>query len=184
MKTNENRKAMLIVLTGYMGSGKTAVGKRLAEKMEVGFTDLDDVIAQQEGRSISDIFRIKKEIYFRKKERFYLEKILTTKDKTVLALGGGTPCYGGNMELILSRTPHVFYLKAGVATLLQRLEKEQHSRPLLKDIKKEDLSGFIRKHLFERSYFYLKAPHIIAVDGLLPGEIAEEIIKRLPPEEN
>ena len=173
---------MLVVLTGYMGSGKSVTGKLLSEALESRFIDLDDYIAEQENMRIPELFRVKGEIWFRKKERFYLEAVLKSKVKTVIALGGGTPCYGENMERILSRTPHVFYLKASVATLIRRLEKEQHNRPLIKDIKKADLPDFIRKHLFERHYFYAKAPDTIAVDGLSPAEVAARIMERITPD--
>lgn len=167
---------MLIVLSGYMGSGKSLVGAALAEKLNYDFIDLDDFIVQQEKMSIAALFRIKGEIYFRKKELLYLQELLKDRKKTVLALGGGTPCYGKNMELILEHTPHVFYLKATIETLVHRLKKEQQQRPLIKDIQKEKLSEFIRKHLFERNYYYLKSPNVIAIDGLQPSEVAEFIM--------
>ncbi len=156
------------------------MGAALAKKLNYDFIDLDDFIAQQEKTSIAALFRIKGEIYFRKKEFFYLQELLKSRKKTVLALGGGTPCYGKNMELILEHTPHVFYLKATIETLVHRLKKEQQQRPLIKDIQKEKLSEFIRKHLFERSYYYLKAPNSITVDNLQPLEVAERIIASIP----
>ena len=173
---------MLIVLTGYMGSGKSLVGKSLSERLNCRFIDLDHFIARREKMSIPEIFRTRGEIYFRKKERSYLEEVLNIKEKTVIALGGGTPCYGENMEIILSATPYVFYLKASADTLLRRLAKEQYSRPLIKDIKKADLPEFIQKHLFERSFFYLKAPYRIAVDELPPEKIADIIIEKFVPD--
>lgn len=170
---------MQIVLAGYMGSGKSRIGKVLAKKLKYRFTDLDQFIAQQEAMPVTALFRTKGELYFRKKERFYLEALLNTNENTVIALGGGTPCYGDNMELILRHTPHVFYLKATVETLIQRLKRGQQSRPLIKDIKAADLPDFIRKHLFERSYFYLKAPYTIAVDGLQPKAVAAAILEKI-----
>ena len=164
---------MLIILSGYMGCGKSLVGATLAQKLNYDF------IAQQEKMSISALFRLKGELYFRRKEFFYLRELLKNRKKTVLALGGGTPCYGKNMDLILEHTPYVFYLKATVETLEQRLKKEQQQRPLIKDIQREKLSEFIRKHLFERAYYYLKAPNSIAVDDLQPLEIAARIIANI-----
>ena len=83
---------MKIVLIGYMGSGKSAVGKQLASKLQILFKDLDNEIEILEGNSISQIFSDKGEIYFRKKEREILTDILTTEKNLVLATGGGTPC--------------------------------------------------------------------------------------------
>ena len=100
-----------------MGSGKSVTGRLLAENLNSRFIDLDDFITEKEHMSIPELFGKKGEIYFRKKERFYLESILETVEKAVVALGGGTPCYGDNMDLIISRTPYVFYLKATAQTL-------------------------------------------------------------------
>jgi shikimate kinase len=170
---------MMIILLGYMGSGKSLVGKLLAEKLAYDFIDLDHFMEEKERISIAELFKGKGELYFRKKESLYLKEILTTQKETVIALGGGTPCYGDNMTLILKHTPYVFYLKAALRTLVNRLEKDQNSRPLLGSLKKEDLPDFVRKHLFERSYFYLKAPHSIAVDNSPPEDIAKKIQQKL-----
>ena len=90
---------MKIVLLGYMASGKSSIGKKLAKILNVPFVDLDDLISEKEKLSIPEIFKTKGEIYFRKKEIENLENFFQ-KDKFVLAVGGGTPCYGNNMDLI------------------------------------------------------------------------------------
>lgn len=167
-----------VILIGYMGSGKSAVGKLLAEKLAYRFIDLDEYIERREGATIDSLFQNRGEVYFRKKEAQYLQEVVSLTG-TVIALGGGTPCYGTNMNVILERTPMVFYLKASVSTLLKRLEGEVTQRPLIKGLLKEDLPEFIRKHLFERNFFYLQAPHSIVVDELSVIEVAGKLIEKI-----
>ncbi|NAS32688.1 shikimate kinase [Flavobacteriaceae bacterium R38] len=166
----------MIVLIGYMGSGKTMIGSFLAKDLGKSFIDLDDYIQEKEKMSIPDIFKNKGEVYFRKKEYLYLKELLEQKsDDVILSVGGGTPCYGVNMELIKEATKHTFYLKATIETLLNRLLKERDKRPVISHLKEEDLSEFIRKHLFERNFYYLQATHKIEVDTRSVEEVALKI---------
>jgi len=153
-----------IVLVGYMGSGKSSIGKILAKNLGHEFIDLDDYIESCEEMKIKDIFQLKGEVYFRKKEFGYLNEILESKSNLVLSTGGGTPCYGENMNAILETTPNVFYLNVSINGLIQRLLPEKEHRPLIANIPNEELPEFIGKHLFERSYFYAKAHHTIHCD--------------------
>jgi len=164
-----------IVLVGYMGSGKTTIGKLLANKLKVSFLDLDEVIEQGLEDSISNIFNGKGEIFFRKKENEYLIDVLSKKEKLILSTGGGTPCYSGNMETMLTLADHVFYLKVSIPGLVKRLLLEKEHRPLIKNIDNGDLPEFIGKHLFERNNFYLKANHIIECDDKDPETLVAEI---------
>ena len=91
---------MIVVLMGYMGSGKSTIGKELATLLKYNFLDLDDYISEKENATISDIFKDKGEIYFRKKETEYLKEIINSYNDIVLALGGGTPCYGNNLKIL------------------------------------------------------------------------------------
>lgn len=166
---------MKIVLVGYMGSGKSTIGKLLAGNLDYEFIDLDDHIESSEALSIPDIFESKGEIYFRKKEFEYLNEILNTKDDFVLSTGGGTPCYGENMLAILKATSNVFYLKVSIAGLINRLISEKEHRPLISNIPNEELPDFIGKHLFERSYFYSQANHILLCDENSMQELVLEI---------
>ena len=84
---------MIIVLIGYMASGKSTIGRILADKLNYSFIDLDDYIEEKEQTSVSEIFKSKGEIYFRKLETTSLQALLNNKDNLVLSLGGGTPCY-------------------------------------------------------------------------------------------
>ncbi|MDT7829911.1 shikimate kinase [Pricia sp. S334] len=152
---------MKIILLGYMGSGKTTVGKKLARQMGLQFLDLDDYIEEKEKLSVADIFGDKGELYFRKKEHQYLNELLLRKDNFVLSVGGGTPCYGKNMETILKGSENVFYLKVPIGQLAQRLSQQKSTRPLIRHIPDGELPEFIGKHLFERSEFYNQAHTVI-----------------------
>ncbi len=167
------------ILIGYMGSGKSTVGKVLAKNNNLMFIDFDDYIVEKENLSIPEIFKLKGEIYFRRKETEYLTELLSQKPEAVISLGGGTPCFGNNMEVVLEATPNVFYLKLSVDKLEERLQKEKAQRPLIKDIADKELSEFIRKHLFERNFYYLKSHHIISVANETPEEIATKISEKL-----
>jgi len=170
---------MKIVLVGYMGSGKTTVGRIVANHLNINFLDLDAYIEAGEKMSITSIFEKKGEIYFRKKEIEYLNKVFLNKDSFVLSLGGGTPCFGNNMELINSKTPNSFYLNVGINEIEERLAKEKEHRPMISHLQDDELTEFIGKHLFERSFFYNKAHHKIKSNKNTPTETAEMIINKL-----
>ena len=89
-----------LILMGYMGSGKTSIGKKISKILNVNFFDLDELIEKKYNKSVKNIFNDFGEIQFRKKEREVLEKILCKKKLFVLSLGGGTPCYFDNIDLI------------------------------------------------------------------------------------
>lgn len=166
---------MKIVLLGYMASGKSAVGRILSEKLNIQFIDLDSFIEEKEQLSISEIFETKGEIYFRKIEGIYLQELLNSKESTVISLGGGTPCYGNNIDLIENKS-NSFYLKATIDTIFDRLKNETSQRPLVATIGTENLKEYIAKHLFERSPYYDRAQHTVLVDNKNVGQIIDEIM--------
>lgn len=165
---------MKIVLLGYMASGKSAVGRKLVKNKNIQFIDLDNFIEEKEGLQISEIFKTKGEIYFRKKEGEYLNELLALDRDCIISLGGGTPCYGNNMNLI-EKNAISFYLKASVSTIFNRLKHETSQRPLVASIGEANLEEYIAKHLFERNLFYQKATHTISVNEKTIDEIAAEI---------
>lgn len=165
-----------IILTGYMGSGKTTIGKNLSEKLNIPFIDLDHYISEKEGLSIPEIFKKYGEVYFRKKEHFYLNQLLATEDRYILSLGGGTPCYANNHLALQNENVESFYLKASISTLLSRLEK-CNNRPLLNNV--DDLKSYIAQHLFERSFFYNFSKHTITVDNNSIEDICNNILTNI-----
>src|SRR5690606_35331875 len=165
----------------YMGSGKTVVGMQLAKKLRIKFSDLDEYISCKEKVDIPTIFEKKGEIYFRKKEKKYLKELLETDVTEVISLGGGTPCYGDNMKLILQNENTVsIYLSAQPDTLADRLYPDKNKRPLICFLNsREHLLDFINKHLFERNYYYLQAQHTVATDLKTIEETVSEIYNYL-----
>ena len=165
---------MKVVLLGYMGSGKTSLGKLLAQELGLQFIDLDAYIETELGESIPSIFAKRGEIYFRKTEHSMLRKVLDEQDNFILSTGGGTPCYSGNMDLILENSDHSIYLQLTIPALVDRIKNEKEHRPLVKHLSTEDLPEFIGKHLFERSPFYARAKHVVACDGKDLDTLVEE----------
>ena len=163
-----------IILTGYMGSGKTTVGSALAQLLSIPFFDLDEQIEKETERSISEIFETKGAVWFRKKEHILLKELINNHHNFVLSLGGGTPCYANNHLVLKSEGILSFYLKANVSTLVERLSSEVEHRPLLNDLD-TDLASYIGQHLFERVPFYNYAKHTITTERKTTEMIIEEI---------
>lgn len=172
---------MNIYLLGYMSSGKSTIGKALAEALECDFLDFDHYITTNEGMTIPQIFEQKGEIYFRKKETYYLDQLISeNRTNIIIALGGGTPCYGDNMEKILKTSDHSIYLNVPFKKLAQRLWEDRVERPLVNNISDyELLEDYVRKHLFERAFFYNQASQIIKVTDDSSKQIVEKIITNL-----
>ena len=174
------KELMNILLIGYMGSGKSLIGSRLAKKMKYKFIDLDKYIETNEGCSISKIFDNSGDIYFRKIETKYLIKCLSENNNIVLSLGGGTPCYNDNLIYINSTNNSSVYLKNNNIELSKRLFKIKNKRPLISDIESEDkMIEFVSKHLFEREIYYNKASFKINCEGKDLNAICSSIISAL-----
>lgn len=128
MKPDKNRN---IILIGYMGSGKSTVGRKAAKAVEYNFLDTDALIEKEEGMTISKLFEEKGEPYFREKETETIRKLIAEPKGNIIATGGGLPMKEGNAEL-LKELGTVIYLKAGTDTLMKRLSGDT-ARPLLKN---------------------------------------------------
>ena len=159
-----------------MGSGKTFTGKALAEKFKFSFIDLDSYIENKEAKTINEIFELKGESYFRETEKKYLEEIIKLDENSIVATGGGTPCFHNNMGLI-NKNGISFYLKATEETLINRLILEASQRPLIKGLSEKELKNFILKKLRERERYYLQAKHVIDVEE---ENYMEKIISIIP----
>jgi len=164
-----------IVLIGYMGSGKSTIAKSLSKSIHFKCYDLDEVIEKEKHLSILNIFEQKGEVYFRKLEHQVLEKILKENENMILSLGGGTPCFSNNQELLKGEGITTVYLKASIEKLYERLSKQKTNRPLVANKSAEELKEFIAKHLFERSFYYNQADYVISTDYKSPQETASEI---------
>lgn len=163
---------MIITLTGYMGSGKSSVGKELSSRLGWPFIDLDGYIVHKKGMSIPEIFATEGETAFRSVEAECLRDIVTmhqlTGENAVLSLGGGTVTISSVQHLIFGQTFSV-YLSASVDTILQRIGGTDSGRPLF-DVDKAAAMLEKRRPLYE------KAGLTIVTDGKTPAEIAQEII--------
>lgn len=146
-----------IYLIGYMGSGKSTLGRALAARCDVGFIDLDDFIEAKAGKRIRDIFADEGEEAFRRLERDCLIEAGACGDMLV-ACGGGTPCFGDNMELMNSRGLTV-HLMTSHERLLERLKCGRAKRPLIASLNDEELDRFIRSQLAMRMPYYSRATH-------------------------
>lgn len=151
---------MRIFLIGFMGSGKTHWGKQVAQRLCLPFYDLDEVITNEEQKTIPDIFAGEGEEYFRSREKEILEKLVDENTNMVLSCGGGTPCFFNNIDF-MKKYGTVVWLNTQVDVLMQRLMKEREQRPLLKDISDADLRHYIIRKLNERRMYYEQADVVI-----------------------
>jgi len=166
---------MTIILLGYMASGKSLVSKLLGKQLELPVIDLDCYIEERETLHIRDIFETKGEIYFRMKEHQYLKEVLEIKESKIVSLGGGTPCYANNMDLIHKYTSHTFFLQTSIPEIINRVKDEKEKRPLISAIATDDLPEFIGKHLFERNAFYQQATNTVSTDKKSVEALVEQI---------
>ena len=180
MKTSKLQIDSNIILLGYMGCGKSLISKSLAKTLNLKCIDLDHKIEMKEKMKISEIFEIKGELEFRKIEKEVLLDILKFYKKAVISLGGGTPCYFENMNVINSNSKYVFYIKNSNKVLSERLFKERINRPLISKIQSLDnMMEFVSKHMFERMHYYNMAKYKINTGKKKIDEIINEIIEIL-----
>lgn len=153
---------MRIFLIGYMGSGKSMVGKELAQKLNLHFIDMDDYIEERNCKSIPQIFADDGEEGFRKMEQKALHE-LSEFENVVIATGGGAPCFFDNMEVI-KHSGRSIYLKATARIIAERLIESKVERPLIKGKTEQELILFIDQTLNKREKWYEQADVIIPFD--------------------
>jgi shikimate kinase len=164
---------MNIILIGFMGSGKSTVGKELASKLQRSFVDSDAWIEVQAGASISRIFESDGESVFRKWEQQFVHQLNNTNG--IIACGGGLPCFNDLMAE-LKQKGTVVYLKATVETLVGRLKSERENRPLLNMVSDVEFAQEITTRLENREPVYLQADLTIETDGKATGKIVDELV--------
>lgn len=150
-----------VILIGYMGSGKTTIGKALSKETGMMFYDMDWYIESRMRKSVSQVFAEKGEEGFRQIEYNMLHEVAEFED-VIISCGGGTPCFFDNIDY-LSRQGDVVYLKATPEVLYKHLLMAKVERPLLKDKTPEELTAYITEHLKEREPFYTKARYTLDV---------------------
>lgn len=167
---------MIIYLIGYMGSGKSTLGKLLSNALGYGFMDLDAAIESKEGRSIAAIFDENGEGYFRKVETEMVKATSALSD-TVVSTGGGSPCFADNMQA-MNDSGITVYLKHDPRQLAKRLIPGKAKRPKIAHLSDEELVDHIRKHLGQREPFYNQAKLIVEnTSRNSVDELVEKIMK-------
>lgn len=144
-----------VFLIGYMGVGKTTIGKLLSKELGVEFIDLDRYIENRYRKTIAQIFEQKGENGFRKIEHEMLREVATFQN-VLISTGGGTPCFYDNMEM-MNKQGITVYIKASVKELSARLLASKNVRPLIRDKTPQELKEFITQHLAERNVYYSQA---------------------------
>ncbi len=158
-----------IYLIGFMASGKTTLGRQLAERLDYQFIDLDEEIEKKHELSVSGIFEKYGESRFRSLESETLKEV-SLRTGCVVATGGGTPCYFSNMEQ-MNRSGVTVYLQVSVAEIFRRLSGTQRHRPLIHGLQGEELKKFISGQITKREPFYLQAQFTVHSDCANTGQI-------------
>ena len=164
---------MRIFLIGFMGCGKTTLGKKLARTLNYNFIDLDSYIENKTTEKITEIFDKKGEQYFRDLEKESLTEICKM-DNLAIATGGGTPCFFDNMQTMLVKGICI-YLEMEAEDLAERLSKEKNNRPLIKNKSAKELKDFIGLTLLGRERFYKQASFIVDAKNITVKEIIKLI---------
>jgi shikimate kinase len=161
-----------IILIGYMGAGKTTLGKILASELDLEFIDLDWYIEKRFHQSVSQLFATRGEDGFRQVEQNMLHEVAEFEN-VLISAGGGTPCFFDNMEYMNAQGLTI-YLKASPETLRAHLKMGKQKRPLIAKKNDEELDAYIRESLAKREGYYEQA-HLIFNIGLLDtgGQIKE-----------
>ena len=150
---------MKIFLIGFMGCGKTTLGKKLANILKYQFIDLDSCIEENEARTISQIFQEDGEDYFRNLERVYLHRLIEKED-VVISTGGGTPCFFDNMDK-MNEYGKTIYINIHPKKLLPRLLSASNTRPLLSGIDEKGMLDYVFKTIRSREKYYYKAKIVV-----------------------
>jgi len=150
-----------IILIGYMGAGKTTIGKILAKELGVPFYDLDWYIETRMRKRVKQIFDERGEEGFRIIERNLLHEVAEFED-VVIACGGGTPCFFDNMDYMIGQGD-VVYLRGTPDVLFRHLKMGKGVRPLLLGKSDEELLEYIKENVEKREEFYMKANHIVDI---------------------
>ena len=166
-----------LYLIGFMGSGKSYTGRRLAEALRLPFLDLDEYLEERAGRRIARIFEEEGEAAFRALEAAVLRDT-TRYEAAVIACGGGTPCYRDNMHWMNAHGVTI-YLQTPVALLVDRLIDETAHRPLLQGLDREGLHRFVETKLKDRLAYYRQASVIVDQQGGGGDAIVQELIVHL-----
>lgn len=162
---------MRLFLIGFMGSGKSTMGRALASQLDLTFIDLDSFLEEKYFKTIPQIFAEEGEEGFRRKERKVLEEVCSF-DNVIVATGGGAPCFFDNMDL-MNNSGYCIFLDVQVSSLVNRLLHARVERPLIKGKSAEELEAFIGLTMEKRRPFYEKAKYILRGSEITTNQIIE-----------
>ena len=166
----------LYFLIGYMGCGKSTLGRRLSRRLGIPFVDTDALVEQLEGASVADVFRYEGEQRFRELEREALEQAMAANSAAVISTGGGLPVWRDNMER-MNAAGCTVYLRRSPENIAGRLSPYgRQKRPRLRGLDDAQLVAFMRRDMAEREPFYGRASLVIECDGCSDDEVVERIV--------
>lgn len=164
-----------IFLIGFMGSGKTTIGRMLSTATNLLFIDLDEAIEREQGKTVSELFNEFGEEKFRELERKALLDC-TKKSCSIISTGGGVPCFFDNME-VMKQAGLTIYLKASPTELATRLTGASSTRPLLKGVQQDLFPEHIASMLAKREPFYQLAEQVVETDGLSDEAVLQRCLE-------
>ena len=170
-----SQKPILFFILGLMGTGKTHLGKALAANNNFNFTDLDTAIESNIGLSISQIFAIKGETFFREKETEILTLLCKeTHQHTIVATGGGTPCFNNNINW-MNENGITIWLNNSIENIVERTIGAKLQRPLITNIPNQNLFSFFTNQLEERKAFYSQSKHCLTANEITENNLQKII---------
>ena len=159
-----------------MGCGKSSLGRKIAKRGGMRFVDMDSMIEEREGASVSDIFHYQGETYFREKERGLIEELATEQDDVVVSTGGGVPTWQDNMAR-MNEIGECVYLRRTAEQIASRLSPHgRQKRPKLRGLNDDELVAFMTANMAEREPFYAQAKHCVDCVSLSDEELIEKIL--------
>lgn len=168
--------AGLYFLVGYMGCGKSTLGRRLARRLGIPFVDTDALVEQREGASVADVFHYEGEQRFREVEREVLEEAIAGHAEAVVSTGGGLPVWRDNMEC-MNAAGYTVYLRRSAENIARRLSPYgRQKRPRLRGLDDEQLVRFMRQDMAGREPFYRQASLILECDSFSDEVLVERIV--------
>ena len=172
-----------LFLVGYMGCGKSTLGKKLSKATNYEFVDMDSLIEQREGAAVSEIFHYAGEEYFRRTERALIEELAASEGNMIISTGGGVPTWSDNMEY-MNRAGVCVYLRRPAKQIASRLSPHgRQKRPKLRGLNDEELIEFMTVNMAEREPFYSQAKYIVECAERSDAEIIEIILSYIKSNE-
>ena len=165
-----------LFLVGYMGCGKSTLGRKLARRLDAAFIDTDALVEEHEGASVADVFRYEGETRFREIERTVLEETILREGRAVISTGGGLPTWSDNMEC-MNRAGLTVYLRRTPEQIARRLSPYgRQKRPRLRGLNDDELVAFMTRDMAVREPFYAKAALTVECGAMSDEELSDLIL--------